>query len=49
MRFLKAIIAAVLVLVAITALSRFLLDGAISPQMAGLAGAMAGLVTWFAS
>lgn len=49
MRFLKALAAAVVVLVVTTALSHFVLGGSIIPQMAGFAGAIAGMVTWWIS
>lgn len=47
MRFLKAAVAAVVVLVAVTALSHCALGGVISPAMAGFGGAIAGIVTWY--
>ena len=47
MRFLKAVVAAVVTLFVLTALSHYVLNGGISPSMAGFGGAVAGIVTWW--
>jgi Spy/CpxP family protein refolding chaperone len=47
MRILKALVVAVVVLVALTALSHYALDDAISPTMAGFGGYLAGQITWW--
>jgi hypothetical protein len=47
MRILRALVVAVVVLVLLTALSHYALDGAISPTMAGFGGYLAGQITWW--
>lgn len=47
MRFLKTIGSGLLVLVAVSAASHFVLDNAISPKNAGLAGAITMFVVWW--